>query len=49
MQALLERYSVNKDITSRSAEAIAAVTAEGVQEFLRLSAEGGRIEYLGHE
>ena len=49
VQALLERYSVNKDITSRSAEAIAAVTAEGVQEFLRLSAEGGRIEYLGHE
>ena len=47
--ALLERYSVNKDVTSRSGETIAAVTAEGVQEFLRLCAEGGRIEYLGNE
>lgn len=43
--ALLERYSVNKDITTGYAWAIGAVTADGVQEFLRLSAEGGRIEY----
>ena len=47
--ALLERYSVNKDVTSRYGEAISAITAEGVQEFLRLMAEGGRIEYQGHE
>lgn len=49
VMALLERYSVNKDVTSRYGEAISSVTAEGVQEFLRLIAEGGRIEYQGHE
>lgn len=43
--ALLERYSVNKDVTTRYAETIGAVSAPLVQEFLRLSAEGGRIEY----
>ena len=41
--ALLERYSVNKDIITGYAEAIASVNAALVQEFLRLSAEGGRI------
>ncbi|MBR4775468.1 MAG: insulinase family protein [Bacteroidales bacterium] len=49
VMALLERYSVNKDVTSRYGEAISAITAEGVQEFLRLMAEGGCIEYQGHE
>ena len=49
VMALLERYSVNKDVTSRYGEAISAVTAEGVQEFLRQIAGGGRIEYIGHE
>lgn len=43
--ALLERYSVNKDITTGYAGTIGSITAEDVQEFLCLSAEGGRIAY----
>ena len=49
VMALLERYSVNKDVTSRYGEAIAAITAEEVQGFLQLIVAGGRIEYLGNE
>lgn len=49
VMALLERYSVNKDVTSRYGEAIAAITAEEVQKFLQLIVAGGRIEYLGNE
>lgn len=45
VEALLMRYSVNKDVAFRHAEAIPSVSAEGVQEFLRLIADGARILY----
>lgn len=43
---LLARYSLNKDVTSRFAEAIAAINEARVQEFLKALADGGRIEYI---
>ena len=43
---LLARYSVNKDIRSRYAEAIGYMDAEQVEEFLKTIAAGGRIEYI---
>ena len=47
--SLLARYSANKDITSRYAEAIAEIDGEQVQAFLEALAHGGRVEYIAHE
>lgn len=44
--ALLDRYSSNKDLTSRYTEYINAVNPATVQEFISTMANGGRIEYL---
>ena len=44
---LLARYSLNKDISSRYAEAIASCDQDRVQDFLRALTQGGRIEYIG--
>ena len=46
VSTLLDRYSANKDIATRYAESIQSISAAQVQEFLRLLAGGGRIEYL---
>ena len=43
---VLARYSVNKDIRSRYADAIGYMDAEQVEEFLQTMAGGGRIEYI---
>ena len=43
---LLARYSVNKDITSRFADAIGNMSAVQVQDFLKAISAGGRIEYI---
>ncbi len=45
VKALEERYSANKDITSRYAENIQAISADKVLSFLKAMAGGGRIEY----
>ena len=43
---LLARYSLNKDITSRFAEAIGSCDQARVKEFLQALWAGGRIEYI---
>ena len=43
---LLARYALNKDMTSRYRESIAAVSADSVMEFLATLSSGGRVEYL---
>ena len=43
---LLARYSLNKDVTSRYAEAIGGISGAQVQAFLKAIAAGGRIEYI---
>ena len=46
VNTLLERYANNKDIASRYAESISAISEERIQDFLGVLAGGGRIEYL---
>lgn len=47
--SLVARYSSNKDITSRYAESISAISPERVQTFLKTLTSGGRIELISHE